>query len=227
MNPQQTHSKALIGIVIWMLLSLVLAACVHTDLPAQVVPHAPVGTAMVPLRVAVLNDPSLTIHQPWDFYEKLNPGMANVVRDALAANFERVELAETKESADDASLLAIPSSDVQFHSVPSLKLTVTFLDARTWKTVADLSSVKPFETDAPGTDEHSGTDLAMVVPGLLFPPLILMEEPTLQRHEAERFNAGFGPALVAMATDIADQASKDPAIVSLSNRQSTNRPPAP
>lgn len=219
MNQHSSYSR----ILWWILSSVIFAACAHIDLPAQAVAPAPVGAAKLPLKVVVLNDPALTIHQPWDFYEKLNPSMANLVRDALAANFEKVELADTRESAEDATLLAVPATEIQFQSVPTLKLTVTFLAARTQKTVADLSSVKPFAADAAGWDELSGTDRVMIAPGLLFPPLILLEQPILQRHEAERFNNGFGPALVAMATDIADQASKDPAIVSLSiQRQPTN-----
>jgi hypothetical protein len=94
--------------------ALILAACAHTDLPAQVVTPAPVGTAKLPLRVAVLEDPSLTIHEPMGFYEKLNPSLANTVRDALAADFETVEVVDDKARAGDADLLAIPTPGVHF-----------------------------------------------------------------------------------------------------------------
>jgi hypothetical protein len=50
---------------------------------------------------------------------------------------------------------------------------------------------------------------------------VVLLGPYLQKHDAERFNAGFSPALAAMATDIATQASKDPAIVALQLEKKT------
>ncbi len=109
MNQHSSYSRRILW---WILSSVIFAACAHIDLPSQAVAPAPVGAAKLPLKVGVLNDPALTIHQPWDFYEKLNPSMANLVRDALAANFEKVELADTRESAEDATLLAVFATDI-------------------------------------------------------------------------------------------------------------------
>jgi len=212
MNQRQNSSKAIQLIVLSILIPLISAGCVHTDLPAQVVPPAPVGTAKLPLKVAVLDDPSLTIHEPLGFYERLNPGLANTIRDALAVNFERVGMVDDRPSANDANLLAITTPEIQFYRQPHLKLEVLFIETDTGQTVADLSSVKPFDSGAPGVSDHAATDTIL---GML-PPLGILALPTIERHDSERFNAGFGPSLVAMATDIAAQASKDPAIVSLS-----------
>jgi hypothetical protein len=223
MDLRERFSKVLQLIVLSILIPLTSAGCAHTDLPAQVVPPAAVGTAKLPLKVAVLDDPLITIHEPLGFYEKLNPSLANTVRDALAAHFETVLVVDETESVAEEDLFAtLP------YSTGPLKLTVTFVQPKIGgKQLAEISASEPFVADAPGTHDHLGTDLALTAPALIFPPLYFVGYTTIQRHDAERMNAGLGPALVAMATDIADQASKDPAIVSLSNQQPTNRPLAP
>lgn len=216
MARRQRHRKAIELFSI--LAALTLAACVHTDLPAQPVPSAPVGTARLPLKVAVLEDPLLTVHEPFGFYDNLNPSLANTVRDALAVHFETVVVVDETEAVAGQDLFATLG-----YSGKPLKLTVTFVEPKIGgKRLAEISSSKPFDEDAPGTHDHWGTDLALVAPALIFPPLYFIGDTTLQRHDAERFNAGLGPALVAMATDIAAQASKDPAIASLATSQ---RPP--
>ena len=108
--------------------------------------------------------------------------------------------------------LAIPATDIHYPGPRPIKLVVTFVEPKTGKTLAELSSVKPLDFDAPGAHDHLVADLVLLFIG----PLILLAEPTLQRHDAERFNAAFSPALIAMATDIAAQASQDKAIESLS-----------
>ena len=210
--------RAIKLIVAVMVVPVVFAACAHTELPAQVIPASPVGTAKLALKIAVLADSSQTIHEPWGFYEKVNPALANSVRDALVPDFERVVVVDDRASASDADLLAIP---ILFYGKPP-KLTLTFVDQKTGGTVADLSSVKPFETNAPGARAYIGTDLALMSPGLVVPPVILLEEPYLQKHDAERYNAGLGPALLAMTTDLADQASKNQAIKSMLTHQQTS-----
>jgi hypothetical protein len=213
MAHHKSHRKAIQLFSI--LTALTLAGCVHTDLPAQVVPPAPVGTAKLPLKVAVLEDPLITVHEPFGFYDKLNPSLANAVRDALAAHFETVSVVNETESVADDDLFAT----LTYSSKP-LNLTVIFVQPKIGgRQLSEISSSKPFDADAPGTHDHLGTDLALVAPALVFPPLYFIGYTTLQRHDAERFNAGLGPALVAMATDIAAQASKDPAIASLATQQ--------
>jgi hypothetical protein len=220
MNWCVSSSNAIKLIVAATLTPFIFAACVHTDLPAQVVTPASVGLAKLQIKVAVLADPALTIHEPAGFYDKLNPGLANTVRDALAANFETVEVVDDKVQAGNADLLAIPTAEIPFEQKPQ-KLTIAFTEPRTGKTIADLSSFGHFDTLAVEPDNHPVvyTALALVPLG----PLLAL--PYHERKDAEKFNAGFGPVLVAMATDIADQASKDQAIRSLSSphRPSTGK----
>src|SRR5271168_1985179 len=104
MNLRQSFLKAILLVVLWILVPLVSAGCVHTELPAQVVPSAPVGTAKLPLNVAVLDDPLVTVHEPFGFYEKLNPSLANTVRDALAVYFETVLVVDETESVREEDL---------------------------------------------------------------------------------------------------------------------------
>jgi len=215
MSRHASGSRAIRLIVVASVLPFVLAGCVHTDLPMQGVTTAHVGTAKLPIKVAVLADPSLTIHEPAGFYDKLNPSLANTVRDALAADFERVEIVDDRVSAGDADLLAIPTVDIPFVQEPQ-KLTIAFTEPRTGKSIADLSSFGHFDVDAPEPDDHPVIDTVVDTLVPLGPFLAL---PYHERKHAERFNAGLGPVLVAMATDIADQASKDQAIRSLSIRQ--------
>ena len=196
------------------ILPFIFAACVHTDLPAQVVAPAQVGTSKLPIKVAVLADPSLTIHEPAGFYDKLNPSLANTVRAALAADFETVEVVDDRVGAGDADLLAIPTADIPFEHKPQ-RLTIAFTKPRTGETIADLSSFGHFDVDAPVPDEHPVIDAALS----LIPLEPFLTLPYHERQDAEHFNAGIGPVLVAMATDIADQASKDQAIRSLSIQQ--------
>jgi len=179
------------------------------------VTQTPLGSAKVPLKVAVFADPALTIHEPLGFYEKMNPALANTIRDALAADFETVEVVNNRPSAADANLLAIPSTDGIFGK-ETLSLTVTFVDPQSGKSIAVASSTDHLDEDAAGANDHKGADAAIIGSTLVFPPAIILSAPILQHHDADRFNAAFGPALIAMATDIAARASKDPAIRSLS-----------
>jgi hypothetical protein len=212
MSQRASCSKAIKAMLAATLAPLIFAACAHTILSAQVVPPAPVGTAKLHIKIDVWSDPSLTLHEPTGFYEKLNPALANTVRDALANDFETVEMVDDKQSVGDADLLAIPTTaDVHYFSKRPVKLVVTFVEPKTGKTLAEFFSVKPIDFHAPGARVHLGTNVALMGLG----PFIPLVEPTLQRHDSERFNAAFGPALIAMATDIADQASKDQAIGSL------------
>ena len=215
------HASCLNNAIIWIvgatLTSFIFAACAHTDLPPQEVTPAPVGTAKLPLKVAVLSDPSLAIHVV-DFYESLNPALANLVRDALAADFQEVTIVGDYQSAHNADLLAVPSVEIPIGpvwDVKPIKLTITFLEPQTARSIADISSVKRFNGEVQGADAHEETDIALAV----IPPISLIALPYIERHDADRFNASFGPTLVTKANDVADQASKNRAIRTLSIRQ--------
>jgi hypothetical protein len=153
-----------------------------------------------------------------DFYEKLNPALANLVRDALAADFQEVSIVGDKQSAQNTDLLAIPSVEIPLGpvwDVKPIKLTITFLELHTSRTIAEISSVKRFDGQVQGAYNHYATDLALAA----VPLLSLIALPYIERHDAERFNARFGPILVTKANDVADQAAKDQAIRTLSTRQ--------
>jgi hypothetical protein len=101
------------------LISLALVGCAHTEFPPVTVKAAPVGTARIPLTVAVLDDPSITVHPLLDFYEKMNPAMANAVRDALAENFEKVIVVDDSKSPGGGIYLRCPRSSYPTTRKPS------------------------------------------------------------------------------------------------------------
>ncbi len=201
-----------------MLLSVLLAGCAHTILPDVSIKPTEVGTARLPLTIAVEDDPEVTYHRTLGFYEKMNPAMADAVRDAFRQDFEKVVLVGKDEPVDNADLLAVPQIDAS--QWQRLKLSVAFEQPRTGDKIAEFSSVKPLKFNADGTRKHLWSDLGMMSAALIIPfgVGVAAMEPYLQRHDAERFNAGFGPALVEMATDIAAKAAKDPAIATFQPR---------
>ena len=192
-----------------------LGGCIHTELPEQNISPAPVGTAKIPLKIAVLNDPSMVIHEPMGFYENLNPALANTVRDALANHFAEVAVVQNEGAVEDADLIATPSIQGPFSKSP-LQLTVAFGKAN--KSIAELCSTEHYHADAPGADENLGADVGLSAATVVLPPLWLLMYPTIEHHDADRFNARFAPALVAMANDIAVQAANNPALKALANR---------
>ena len=125
------------------------------------------GTARLPLTVAVLNDSSITIHPVLDFYEKMNPAMANAVRDALAENFDKVVVVEDTKSSGDADLLAV--SEIKVGRWKTLKLTVTFGRPQSGKNIAEFSSTQPFKSDEPGTRTHQWSDFGIKMAALAIP----------------------------------------------------------
>ena len=54
------------------------------------------------------------------------------------------------------------------------------------------------------------TDLFLFTAVVIFPPSDAIVTRQIQKHDADRFNAGFAPAVAQMASDIAYKASKDP-----------------
>ncbi len=149
--------------------------------------------------------------------------MANAVRDALAEYFDKVVVVDEGKPPGDADLVAVPAFKALLKK--NLTLTVLFQPAQTGKKIAELSSTQPFHDDQPGTHAHVWTDPAIGL-GVGFIPyagpfLMFLMVPTVERHDAERFNAGFSPALAASAEDIAMKASKDPAIEALRPRMKT------
>ena len=90
-----------------------------------------------------------------------------------------------------------------------MKLTVTFVDPRSRRIVAEVSSERSCDGNAPGVYDHIVTDLFLFTAVVVFPPSDSIITRQIQKHDADRFNAGFAPAVARMASDIAYKASKD------------------
>jgi len=189
-----------------------IAGCttLHRELATQSVPPAAAtGTDKLPLAIAVLADPTMTFDYPhyWKaFVEDLNPGLANTLQSAFRGNFQNVSVVETEKSASGADLVASPTLRMS----DPMKLTVTFVDPRSRRVVAELSSERSCDGNAPGVYDHIVTDLFLFTAVVIFPPSDAIVTRQIQKHDADRFNAGFAPAVARMATDIAYKASKDP-----------------
>jgi len=189
-----------------------IAGCttLHRELATQSVPPAAaVGTDKLPLVIAVLADPSMTFDYPhyWKaFVEDLNPGLANTLQSAFRGNFQNVSVVEAEKSASGADLVASPTLRMS----DPMKLTVTFVDPRSRRIVAEVSSERSCDGNAPGVYDHIVTDLFLFTAVVIFPPSDSIITRQIQKHDADRFNAGFAPAVRRMASDIAYKASKDP-----------------
>jgi hypothetical protein len=187
-----------------------IAGCtVHRELQAQSVPPAAAaGTDRLPLTIAVIADPDLRFDYPryWKaFVEVLNPGLAQTLQSAFRGNFQNVSVVEGERAASGADLLASPRLSLS----DPMKLTVTFVEPGSRRIVAEVSSERSCE-NAPGVYAHLGTDLALVAAVIVFPPADAIAAHEIQKHDADRFNASFEPAVAKMAGDIAYKASKDP-----------------
>jgi hypothetical protein len=91
-----------------------------------------------------------------------------------------------------------------------MKLTVTLVEPRSRRIVAEVSSERSCDGNAPGVYANLGTDLALFPAVVVFPPVDVIATHEIQKHDADRFNASFAPAIAKMAGDIAYKASKDP-----------------
>jgi hypothetical protein len=187
------------------------AGCtVHRELAPQSIPsYAALGTEKLPLTVAVIGDPSLRFDYPRyfkAFVEVLNPGLARTLQSAFRGNFQNVNVVEAEKAAGGADLFASPKLSL----ADPMKLTVTFVDPRSRTVVAEFSSERSCDGNAPGVYAHIGTDLVLFAAVVVFPPADAVITHEIDKHTADRFNAAFAPAIAQMAGDIARQASRDP-----------------
>ena len=83
--------------------------------------------------------------------------------------------------------------------------------------VAEYSSERSCDGNAPGVYAHIGTDLVLFAAVLVFPPADGLITHEIDKHNADRFNAAFAPAIAKMAGDIAYQASRDPHLQSFAS----------
>jgi len=90
-----------------------------------------------------------------------------------------------------------------------MKLTVTFVEPRSRRIVAEVSSERSYDSKAPGVYAHLGTDLILFAAVVVFPPADSIAAHEIDKHDADRFNASFAPAVAKTAGDIAYKASSD------------------
>jgi hypothetical protein len=193
------------------LVVLSIAGCtIHRELAPQSVPSSvALGTEKLPLTVAVIGDPALTFDYPRHFkafVEVLNPGLAQTLQSAFHGNFQNVSVVEAEEAASGADLFASPKLSLS----DPMKLTVTFVEPRSRRIVAEFSSVRGCDGNAPGVYANIVTDLVLFAAVVIFPPADMVVTHEIDKHNADRFNAAFAPAIARMAGDIAYQASQDP-----------------
>ncbi|HZC46480.1 MAG TPA: hypothetical protein VE243_08385 [Candidatus Acidoferrum sp.] len=167
------------------------------------------GTERLPLTVAVIGDPALQFDYPQHFkafVEVLNPGLAQTLRSAFRGNFQNVSVVEAEQAASSADLFASP----QLTLTDPMKLTVTFVEPRSRRIVAEYAAERSCDSHAPGVYAHIVTDLVLFAGVIVFPPADRVIGYEIDKHNADRFNAAFAPAIARMAGDIAFKASSDP-----------------
>ena len=167
----------------------------------------------MPLTVAVIGDPALTFDYPRyfkAFVEVLNPGLAQTLQSAFRADFQNVNVVEAEDAAIGADLFASPKLSL----TDPMKLTVTFIDPRSRRVVAEYTSERSCDGHAPGVYAHIATDLVLFAAVVVFPPADMLVTHEIDEHNADRFNAAFAPAIAQMAGDIAYKASQDPQLQS-------------
>jgi hypothetical protein len=193
------------------------SSTVHRELPPQSVSRtAELGTERLPLAVAVIGDPALTFDYPRyfrAFVEVLNPGLAETLQSAFRGDFQNVSVVEGEAAAGNADLFASPRLTL----TDPMKLTVTFVDPRSRRVVAEYSSERSCDGNAPGVYAHLETDLLLFAAAVVFPPADGVLTHEIQKHNADRFNAAFAPAIAQMAGDIASKASNDPNLQSFAS----------
>ncbi len=193
------------------LLVLSVTGCaVKRELAPQSIPRsAELRSERLPLTVAVIGDPNLTFAYPRYFKafdEVLNPGLAQTLQSAFRGNFQNVNVVEAERAAYGADLFASPALTL----TDPMKLTVTFVDPRSRTIVAEFSSERSCDGNAPGVYDHLITDLVLFTAVVVFPPADRLVTHEIDKHTADRFNAAFEPAIARMAGDIALKASRDP-----------------
>jgi hypothetical protein len=193
------------------LVVLSVAGCtVHRELaPQRIRWSASLGDDRLPLNVAVIGDPDLKFDYPRyfkAFVEVLNPGLAQTLQSAFRGNFQNVSVVEAEDAVGSADLFASPKLQLS----DPMKLTVTFVDPHSRRIIAEFSSERSCDGNAPGVYDHIATDLILFAAVVVFPPADGLVTHEIDKHTADRFNAAFEPAIAQMAGDIAIKASKDP-----------------
>src|ERR1700722_14252137 len=133
------------------LVVLSIAGCtVNRELAPESIPwSASMADDRLPLNVAVIGDPALKFDYPRyfkAFVEVLNPGLAQTLQSAFRGNFQNVNVVQAENAVGGADLFASPRLTLS----DPMKLTVTFVDPRSRSIVAELSSERSCDGNAPG-----------------------------------------------------------------------------
>jgi hypothetical protein len=191
---------------------LCIAGCsVSHKFPAQQIASGVPVESRLPLKVAVYSDPEFTFGYPrvsylQAFTEVMNPGFADTLHSAFTSDFQAVTVIQKQSASADTDLIASPRLDL----ADPLRLTILFIEPKTRRLIAEISAERPYEADAPGMYAHLITDVLLFAAVVVFPPSDGIVTHTIRKHDAERFNAIFVPAVAKMAGDIAIRASTDP-----------------
>lgn len=202
---------------VFFLLGLSASGCaVEQPFEFQEVPPAAAGTVKLPLTVAVVENPSLTFDYPpisslRSFVEVMNPGLSETVYNALGPDFQKVAVVHDEEDAANFDLLAIP--DVE----PSdpVKFTIRFVQPKSRRLVAQLSSVRAYDGHAPGMYSHLVADVFLFATAVALPVAEPFAVHAIHKHTAQRYNAMFAPAVARAVGDVAGKATRDPRLLSL------------
>jgi hypothetical protein len=191
---------------------LCLSGCsVHQKFPAQQVATQIPLEDKLPLKIAVYADPEFTFGYPRVanlvvFTEVMNPGFADTLHNAFNSNFHAVTVIDKQTVEADIDLIASPKLNLS----DPMKLTILFIEPKTRRLVTEISAQRPFEANAPGMYANLITDVVLFAAVVAFPPSDVVVTHAIRKHDAERFNAIFVPAVAKMAGDISIQASRDP-----------------
>jgi hypothetical protein len=213
-------SRTVISIFSAILTIAVCGCTVRQPFKFQNVAPAGAGTVKLPLSVAVFEDPSLTFDYPpissfRSFVEVMNPGLSETVYNAFGPDFQRIKVVHDEKEAANFDVLATPNLE------PSdpVKFTIRFVEPKSGRLVAELSSVRPYDAHARGMYSHLIADVFLFATAVVMPVTEPFMTHAIQRHSAQRFNAMFAPAVAQTVGDIAAHTTYDPGLLSLAHER--------
>jgi hypothetical protein len=172
------------------------------------------GGGDLPATIGIVEETSLAFDYPPGsseclFVEDLNPGLTDTLQGAFSYVFRGVSVVQSGDSEPHVDVVAYPSLEL----TDPLKLTITFTDPHSGRYLAIVSAQRPLDFDpASGAYAYLARDVMLFATAVVIPPLDPWIGRTIKRHEAERFNARFDPAIAQMVGEIALRASVDPAL---------------
>ena len=197
-------------IVTCMLWIFASSCTIHQPLPSQdIILH---GAGDLPVTIGVVDDPAFVFDYPNKSYrlfvEDMNPGFTDTLQGALSYSFRSVSVVHPVRGVPTDDVIALSRLEMS----DPMKLTITFVDPKSGRSIEEVSATRRLDWNADGAYSNIGTDLILFVIVVAAPPLDPFLARTITRHDAERFNAAFAPAIAQMVGEIALRASRDPAL---------------